>query len=227
MSGSSVTKYQRDVFSSKKCSSILKAMQDKPFPVWKKEHEERLKTAALLMHEMGMGNRVYEFHDADLIKNPRQTYRVKTFSDFLKLYGYDVTIVSRQLDSGNFDGVSIIKSNDYYGGLPFYLTSDEIKYIDSKEVRKPQESLSIRYMDTLIFDNFNEYIEYYLRNAVSLKKDCFIPVIGYKNSSAAQMELKLQNHLKSLFSSNRVLIEDAEVNNKDNGFVKILKISRK
>lgn len=212
------TKYGRDVIES--YGSLINAMNNKTFKEWYLEHMERISIAALIMEELGINGNIFELHDADIINGKR----IKTFADFLN--NYNVSIVSKNLESGNIDNVNIIQNNLPFGGLSEYVTKKDF----TKNNKMPVNELSYNFIDTIIFDDYKERIEKYISTALGLGIECFIPIIGYKDSLNSKREIEKAEMVKQYVSS----IEGCCIKEKlyspkknDNSFVKVIKISKK
>lgn len=211
-------KYRKETDSSN-CYFFRK----KPFSNWLLEHEQRLQIAVLMMDYMKIGKKIYEFHDADFIQNKR----IKTFSDYL-VKSHDTTIISKNVENGNFNGVTTVcSSQGYFGNLFEYVTT---KNISNKTKNKDvaDNSISYNYVDSIIFDNLWPRLENYIRTAVALGKDCYLPITGYKNSKYIEDEVKKQEKIKeSILNIPEIdIIEVENFTSKNDGFVKVMRISK-
>ncbi|MEE0700130.1 MAG: hypothetical protein U0M66_06075 [Bacilli bacterium] len=218
------TKFEQEV-GSVAPGSIKKTLLKKSFNQWYEEHLMRLQLACILMKEMGIKERIYEFYDADVINGKR----IETFSDYLNDAKHNATIVSRNLESGNFDGTNVIKSkNGPFGELSEYVTERDVRLSLGLRKQKGDGKLSYDVIDSLIFDSYHKRIERYIGAALGLGKDCYFPIIGYIDSESLPKELNETEKIKSFASdlNNCVIDETTVITPSDNSFVKVIKIEK-
>lgn len=218
-----MTKYENEV-GSMAPYGIIKTLSKKNLGNWILEHEQRLMVAASMMNEMGIGKRIYEFHDADFVNNKR----VKTFSDYLNTE-HEPTIVAKNLETGNFDGINTFYSkHGHFGDLFEYVTGGDISKVSNNKNRTGNNLLAYNFIDSVVFDNYYPRLVNYLKAAVALGKDCYLPITGYKDSKYVKKEILTHEEIKKLVSLiPNITTEETESYIAENdSFVKVLKISK-
>ena len=214
------TKYEHEV-GKMDYINFRRTLKKKNIDVWMNENVERITTAVLVMQELGIGKRTFEFHDADIISGKR----LKTYSDEFDQSKYEPVIVSPNVESSYIDNMHMIKDKKgYFGGLFEYVTKKDMDSIKDRESIN-YNKLSYSCIDSLIFDYVSPRLDRYLRAALALGKDCYFPIAGYKNSASVKHDNEvIDNILKSISNIKDLEITQVENNVNNNGYVKVIKV---
>lgn len=190
-------------------NEYLNKLKEKSYKSWYDDYVSRLNTACILMNELGIGNRIIEFCDADI----HTGNRLETYSDFLKKQNCEPIIISKKLETGLFGDVETINSvHDDFGYFKEYVCSSDNGIYNT--------------VDSFIVDDTFDRFEKYLYAFLSFNKDCYFPISCYNNTKYKDSQLeKAEKIIKVAKDSRFIMIEEAENINNDN-YVKVIRLSR-